>query len=203
MELEVAKLDPMGGLLFLEAVVVPKPIAFISTISKEGVPNVAPFSWSTPACHHPPTLCFAALRSPTAEDGKNDTLRNAEYAGDFVVNVVDEQIAEAMNVAAGEWPKDVDEFAKAGLTTVPSKRVKSPRVGEAPVSIECKLVQTVEVGGGASTLVLGEAVLTHIRDDLYKDGEIDVRKLKPVGKMEGFMFCRIQDVFEMKPPEVG
>ncbi|MEE9325179.1 MAG: flavin reductase family protein, partial [Dehalococcoidia bacterium] len=64
-------------------------------------------------------------------------------------------------------------------------------------------VQTVEVGGGASTLVLGEAVLAHIRDDLYKDGEIDVRKLKPVGKMEGFMFCRIQDVFEMKPPEVG
>ncbi|MDO8674209.1 MAG: flavin reductase family protein, partial [Dehalococcoidia bacterium] len=118
--------------------IVPRPIAWVSTVGENGVFNVAPFSFFTSVCTYPPTVCFTAIRRAGE---KKDTVRNIEFTGDFVVNLVTEELAEAMNISCGDYPPEVDEFQVAKLTAVPGDKVRSPRVAESPISLECKLVQ--------------------------------------------------------------
>jgi len=150
-------------------------------------------------CGDPPTIAFSS--GPRAKDRK-DTVRNAEHTGDFVVNVVDDDRAEQMNQSSGEYPAEVDEFALTGLTAAPGVRVRAPRVVEAPISLECRVAQIIPVGHGPHSLVLGEILYFHVRDDLYETatGRIDMTRLRPVGRLAGHAYTHVHDIFQMKRP---
>ena len=173
--------------------IVPRPIAFVSSQSKSGIRNLAPFSYFTAVSAKPPAICFSAARKGL--DGtKKDTLSNIEETGEFVVNVVTEDIAGPMNDSAGDFPPDVDEFAHTGLTPVASRIVSAPRVKESPVNMECKLIQVIHIGpeaAGGGSLIIGEIVLFHIADYLYSDGKINMEMLKPVGRLAGLEYTTL------------
>jgi flavin reductase (DIM6/NTAB) family NADH-FMN oxidoreductase RutF len=168
MELDPNVIGHVAAYKLLIGCVVPRPIAWVSTVDAAGIKNLAPFSFFMGVCGDPPTVAFSS--GPRAGGGK-DTARNAEAAGEFVVNVVDDAHAEAMNLSSGEYAADVDEFALVGLPSAPSVRVKAPRVATAPISLECRV-----------------------------SGRIDVAALHPVGRLAGHMYSRTHDVFEMKRP---
>jgi len=199
MELDPQTLKSESTYKLLIGCVVPRPIAWVSTVGADGVNNLAPFSFFMGVCGDPPTIAFSS--GPRARDHK-DTVRNAEHTGDFVVNIVDDDRAEAMNLSSGEYPAGVDEFALTGLTAVPGVKVRAPRVVEAPVSLECRVARVVPVGSGPHSLVLGEIVYFHVRDDVYDaaTGRIDIARLKPVGRLAGHQYAHIHDIFEMKRP---
>ena len=197
------KIDPRtfeGFNRVLTGVVVPRPIAFVSTVSTNGIVNLAPYSFFNAVAYDPPTIVFSSSRrAPTKE---KDTLANIEATGEFVVNIVVDDIAEAMNKTAAEYPADVNEFEIAGLTPAPSDRVKAPRVAESPVNMECRLVQVVPIGSGdhAHGLVIGEIVLMHVRDDIIEGHRINHHILKPTGRLAGNMYCHTDDTYEMVRP---
>lgn len=185
----------------LVGAIVPRPIAFVSTESKAGIRNLAAFSFFNGVCPRPFIISFAPMLR--GSDGqKKDTLRNIEETGQFVVNVVTEDIVQAMNETAPEFPPDVDEFVVSGLTAIPSVSVKPPRVKESPIQMECELYQTIQFGDepGAGFLVLGKVLRMHIQDDLYFDGKIDGYKLKPVARMAGDEYAKATDRFHLKRP---
>ena len=185
----------------LTGVVVPRPIAFVSTRSPEGIVNLAPYSFFNAVAYDPPTIVFSASRR--AGNKRKDTLANVEATGEFVVNVVVDAIAEAMNATAAEFPAEVNEFEVAGLTEAPSQIVKAPRVAESPVNLECKLVQVVNIGEGAHAhgLVIGEVVLVHIREDIIDGHRINHQNLKPTGRLAGNMYCHTDDTFVLVRPQ--
>lgn len=181
-------------------VIVPRPIAFVSSMSSEGYVNLAPYSFFNAVSYDPPTIVFSSSRH--AGDKQKDTLANIEETGEFVINIVSEEIAEAMNITAAEYPADVDEFQIAGLTQVPSQVVKPPGVAESPVNMECRLKQVVPIGEGAHAhgLVIGEVVLVRVRDDIIDGHRINHQRLKPVGRLAGNMYCHTGDSYEMVRP---
>jgi flavin reductase (DIM6/NTAB) family NADH-FMN oxidoreductase RutF len=198
--IDPATTAPANVYKLLIGAVVPRPIAFVSTVSPEGVPNLAPFSFFTVASANPPVLCFtASYREP-----RKDTLVNVQAMGEFVVNIVSEEIAAKMNVCSGEYAYGVDEFALACLTAIPSDLVRPPRVKESHVNMECKLLQTIEVSNQrlGGTLILGEVVRFHIDDEIVEDFRIDAGKLAAVGRMAGNTYTRTTDRFELIRPEV-
>jgi flavin reductase (DIM6/NTAB) family NADH-FMN oxidoreductase RutF len=181
--------------------IVPRPIAFVSTVSKDGIRNLAAFSFFNAVCPKPFIISFAPMfRGSDGE--KKDTLRNIEDTGEFVVNIVSEDIVAAMNETAPEFPPEVDEFAVAGLTPVPSMVVRPPRVQESPVQMECQLVQVLQFGEGpgGGCLVLGKVVRIHVRDDVQRNGRIHPDVLRAVGRMAGDDYCRTRDRFAMPRP---
>ena len=183
-------------------VIVPRPIAFVSTISAEGVRNLAPFSFFTGISANPPVICFCPMIR--GSDGtRKDTLRNIEAVKEFVVNVVSEEFAEQMNICSAEFPPEVDEFEAAGLTPIPSDLVKPPRVKESHIHMECKLYLLVEIGGmdGSGNLVLGEVVRFHIDDQFVNNFKIDPDQLRPIGRMGGASYTRTTDRFDMIRPK--
>ena len=184
----------------LTGVVVPRPIAFVSSISADGLINLAPYSFFNVVAYDPPTLIFSSSRH--APGKQKDTLANIESTGEYVINVVVDDIAEAMNRTAAEFPPNVSEFDIAGLTPVPSSLVKPPRVAESPVNMECRLQQVISIGQGHHQhgLVIGQIVLMHIRDDLIDGHRINHQRLQPTGRLAGNMYCHTADVFEMVRP---
>jgi flavin reductase (DIM6/NTAB) family NADH-FMN oxidoreductase RutF len=185
----------------LTSAVVPRPIGFISSLSPEGVANLAPFSFFNAVCGEPPMIMFCASnRHPL-----KDTLRNVQATREFVVNIVSEEIAEAMNLTAGDYAPDISEFNVSGLTPVPSDIVRPPRVLESPVNMECRVHDIVKVSdkpmGGS--IVIGEVIRFHVRDSIIdKDMFIDPDKLKPVARLGGPSYSRIRDRFDMIRPAV-
>jgi flavin reductase (DIM6/NTAB) family NADH-FMN oxidoreductase RutF len=188
--------------------VVPRPIAWVSSVDAEGVRNLAPFSYFMAITHDPPTIAFSS--GPRGAEigggvrGKKDTLHNVEVTREFVINVVDDALAEAMNVTSGDYTADVDEFAQAGLAAAPSVKVKAPRVAAAPVSMECRLAQVIPVGRLPHHLIVGEIVHMHVRDDVFDlaTGRLDMHRLRPVGRLAGHLYTHVHDIFEMKRPAV-
>src|ERR1700683_4781534 len=181
--------------------VVPRPIAFVSTVNPEGVFNVAPFSFFTVASANPPVLVFSVGRRVNP-DPRKDTLRNISTAREFVVNVVSEEIGQKMNLCAGDYPPEVDEFQLSGLTPIPSDLVKAPRVAESHVNMECRLLYTIELSAlpGGGTLVLGEVIRFHIDDAYFNNYRIDPDKLAHTGRMAGNSYTRTMDRFDMIRP---
>jgi flavin reductase (DIM6/NTAB) family NADH-FMN oxidoreductase RutF len=180
--------------------VVPRPIGFISTVSVEGACNLAPFSFFNAVCGNPPVVCFSA----SFRDPRKDTYLNVKATGEFVVNIVSEEIAEKMNLTSGDYPPSGDEFEISGLTPVPCELVRAPRVAESHVSMECKLMQIIDVSerpGGAS-LILGEVIRFHVDDNIVTDFKIDPDKLRAIGRMGGNEYSRTRDRFEMIRPKV-
>ncbi|WP_374017545.1 flavin reductase family protein [Paenibacillus thiaminolyticus] len=180
--------------------ILPRPIAFVSTIDPNGTANLAPFSFFTAICADPLLIGFAPMRRGT--DGrKKDTLVNIEATGEFVVNIVGEQIVEPMNETAAEFEPDVDEFQAAGLTPIPSQLIRPYRVQESGIHMECVLHDILHFGDqpGAGSFVIGKVVLMHISDELYADGKIDMEKLLPIGRMAGHVYTRaVSDTFMLE-----
>jgi flavin reductase (DIM6/NTAB) family NADH-FMN oxidoreductase RutF len=202
MKIDPDSLDAREVHELLVGCVAPRPIAFVSTIGEDGVYNVAPFSFFTLMSLRPAVVGFAiASRRGGA---KKDTLVNIEFSGDFVINIVPESIAQAMNQAAGEYPSHVDEFKEAGLTPMESDLVRPPRVAESPIQFECRLMQVMEFGvlPRVRHFVIGEILRVHVQDDLMVDGVIKSDRLKAIGRLGEDFYCRTQDIFEMKRPVV-
>jgi flavin reductase (DIM6/NTAB) family NADH-FMN oxidoreductase RutF len=189
----------------MTGVIVPRPIALVSTVDAGGAANVAPFSFFCGVGSVPPTLLFCPALHGTDVHGvqRKDTLANVEATGEFVVNVVSEAIAHAANITASEVPPDVDEFALAGLTPIPSQVVRAPRVAESPAHMECRLIQVIytsrQPGGGV--IVLGEIVRFHVREDLIENFRIDPEGLDAVGRMAGNTWVRTRDRIELIRPK--
>lgn len=181
--------------------VVPRPIAFVSTVDPEGAFNLAPFSFFTVASSNPPVLVFTVSRRATP-DPRKDTLRNITTAREFVVNIVSEEIGQKMNLCAGDYPPEVNEFQVSGLTPIPSDLVKAPRVAESHINMECRLLYTIEMSGlvGGGNLVLGEVIRFHIDDAYFTNYRIDQDKLQAIGRMAGNSYTRTRDRFEMIRP---
>ncbi len=180
--------------------VVPRPIAFVSTISKTGALNLAPFSFFNAICSEPPAICFSVANRTPAKD----TIANIRENGEFVVNIVTEAIAEQMNLCSGDYARGVSEFEVSGLTPDPSEIVRPPCVRESPVNMECKLMQIVEVSAKPSgaSLIIGEVVRIHFDPTIADNFRIDPFKLRAIGRMGGAGYVRASDYFEMIRPRI-
>jgi flavin reductase (DIM6/NTAB) family NADH-FMN oxidoreductase RutF len=184
----------------LASLVTPRPIAWVTTISPEGSVNAAPFSFFNVLGANPPIVGFCP---GDREDGTpKDTARNVRLTHEFVVNLVDESVAEAMNKTAATLPYGVDELTVAGLTTAPSSVVKPPRIAEAPASLECSEWGTLQIGG--NRLIIGLVKRVHVRDELFDPETQRIRseRFKVIGRMASpHWYCRTQDRFEMIRPD--
>ncbi|OGI08132.1 MAG: hypothetical protein A3I68_08915 [Candidatus Melainabacteria bacterium RIFCSPLOWO2_02_FULL_35_15] len=183
--------------------IVPRPIGFVSTISPKGIYNLAPFSFFNGVCSEPMTVLFCpAIRGSDGQE--KDTLKNIKATKEFVVNIVSEEIAEKMNQCSAEYPYGVDEFKESGLTPEKAKIVKPPLVKEAKINMECKLLNLVEIGNkpGGGTVVIGEVVYFHAREDVCQNGKIILSKLKPVARLGGTDYARVTDIFSLPRPTV-
>lgn len=180
--------------------IVPRPIAMVSTLGENGVKNVAPLSSISIASVMPPVVSFSISTRRRRNGEKKDTLRNIEFRKEFVVNVpVPESMAAAMNLAGAEFSDDVSEFEKTGLTPIDATLVNAPMVLEAPVNFECKLLQIIEFGEhpSVSSLVLGQVIKVHVKDEFYQNGELQPSLMKPIGRLLE-PYCRTRDTFDIK-----
>ena len=179
--------------------IIPRPIALVSTISKEDRVNLAPFSYFNGVCSKPPTIVFCPARR--GWDGKEkDTLVNIRETEEFVVNIVSESFAEKMVACSTDFDPDIDEYEISNLSKINSKKIRPPRVEEAKISFECTLNQIVEIGdGGAGSgfIVIGTIVLFHVDDSVYDNGKIKLQNLNPLGRLAGNSYSRTKDTFEI------
>lgn len=179
--------------------VAPRPIAWVSTKSKEGINNLAPFSFYNIASRYPPTLAISISYPTVPNKAMKDSLKNIKDTKELVVNVVDEQLVTQMNITASEVPSEIDEFELANLTFEDSKKVSVPRVKEAKISMECISKQIIPIG--IDTLVIAEIVNFYVMDHIIEDGKILMDKLKPIGRMAGPVYCTTENSFTMSIPD--
>jgi len=182
--------------------VAPRPIAFVSSISAESIPNLAPFSFFNMGGGNPPSLVF----SPTTnrESQHKDTVLNIEETGEYVISVVTRDMAEKVNLASFEYPRGVSEWEKAGFTPLPATKVKASLVKESPVNFEMKLFQIVRHGDGpiAANYVIGEVVMCHMDERILTEGVADSAKLDLVGRLgqSWYSMTRPDDLFSLPRP---
>ncbi len=193
----VRDLSPMEGYKLATALIVPRPIGWIGTVSASGTPNLAPYSFFNVMAGSPPILVFAPGVS-----NRKDTLDNVRGTGEFTVNIVTEELAEAMNRTSADFPAEVDEFAACGLTAVRGQRVDAPIVGEARANFECRVQKLIPIGDPLSggVLVIGEAVAVHVDSRLMTGTRIDQQALRAVGRHAGSTYSFTRDMFEMERP---
>lgn len=188
----------------MTGIIVPRPIALVSTVDALGARNLAPFSFFAGVGAAPPTVLFCPALRPDGprQAQRKDTLHNVEETREFVINVVSEAIAAQANATSAEVPPEVDEFQLSGLTPVPSEVVKPPRVAESPAQMECRLMQVIYTGNQPSSgvVVLGEVVRFHLREDLVDDFRVDPAGLDAVGRMAGNTWVRTRDRIELIRP---
>ncbi|MFK9092874.1 flavin reductase family protein [Bacillus salipaludis] len=199
MEITPAALEWRDAYKLLVGSILPRPIAFVSTMDERGTANAAPFSFFTAICADPMLICFSPMRRGT-DGAKKDTLVNIESNGQFVINIVSESMAQQMNDCAIEFALDIDEMDEAGLTKEASVCVRVPRIRESLVHLECELHQVLHFGNkpGAGSLVIGKVVHVHVKDELFDNGRIDTEKLQPIGRMAGNSFTDpLGKMFEM------
>jgi len=197
---DMETLEAQNRYKILASTVTPRPIAWVTTLSEDGVINAAPYSFFNALGHDPPTLALGLL----AGKGRfKDTATNILASGEFVVNLVSEKNAEAMNVTCIDAPPEIDELVLAGLTAAPSHAVRPPRIAESPVSFECRVLTSL-VTGPRQTIVIGRIVRAHIDDAFVQDEErcyIDTPALRLIGRMHGSgWYARCTDLFEMARP---
>lgn len=191
------------------AIVAPRPIGWISSLSPDGKANLAPYSFFNGLSYAPPQVMFSGGARPH-EKGEpwdpKDSVANVEATGEFVCNIATWDLREAMNLTAAEGPPDLDEFEFAGLTKAPSELVAPPRVAESPIHLECRLVQAVPLksweGYGHSTLIIGEVVGIHIDERVLTDGLVDYAKVRPIARL-GYRgdYTLVDETFEMIRPD--
>lgn len=197
---------PQDTYKLLVGAVVPRPIAFVSSMDEQGVRNLAPFSFFTVASANPPIVCFCPMTRGASKNNlqpTKDTLRNIIATREFVLNIVSEEFAQQMNACSADLPPEVDEFDVSGLTPLASELVRPPRVAESHVQMECRLEQVVHVSAQplGGSLVLGEVLRFHIRESLLDNFKIDPDKLHAIGRMAGATYVRTRDRFDMERPK--
>ncbi len=198
MQFNPETIDAALSYKLLSGAIVPRPIGWISTVDGAGVNNLAPYSFFNAVSGDPPHVLFCAGKR---RGNHKDSAGNALATGEFVVNLVSESTAAAMNITATELPAGVDEFAYAGLTALPSVTVAAPRVAESLVNFECKVVHSHEIAGGGSVIVVGRVVMMHVADEILDDRyRIDYAAYKPVGRLAGSGYCRVNDLFDLERP---
>jgi flavin reductase (DIM6/NTAB) family NADH-FMN oxidoreductase RutF len=181
----------------LIGIIVPRPIAFVTTVGRDGRHNAAPFSFFAGLSGAPPLLGISInLRGGEPKD----TLANIRASREFVVNVVNEDLAARMVQTSGEWPENVDELSLTGLTPIPSDVVKVPRIAESPIHLECRLEREVDLG--RTTFVIGEVVRAHVSDDVLTDGRVDAIKLRPLGRLGSDEYSVVREVVHFPRPKV-
>jgi flavin reductase (DIM6/NTAB) family NADH-FMN oxidoreductase RutF len=176
----------------LTSIVVPRPIAWISTLAADGTANIAPFSFTTVLSSEPPIVCFIS-------SGIKDSLVNAQAQGDFVYNIGGEEMLEKLNQTAADLHRDESEFEWVDLTPIPSDLITSPRLGEAAASLECRLL-SVTPFGDKSYMVAGEVIRMHVAERLFTDDRIDPTKLKPICRLSGSNYATLGEVITIKRP---
>jgi flavin reductase (DIM6/NTAB) family NADH-FMN oxidoreductase RutF len=177
----------------MNSVVVPRPIAWISTVSADHVPNLAPHSYFTVLSPEPPIICFSS-------GGVKDTLRNLRHTGDFVVNVVPEELAREMNLTSADFPPGESEFAASGLTPTASDKVQAPRLLESPVNLECVVERELTIGNRPNYVVFGQVVAVHVAERVMRDGRVEVSEIRPVGRLAGSGYVYSREFFTMERP---
>ncbi|MCK0160770.1 flavin reductase family protein [Allomuricauda sp. F6463D] len=187
----------------LSTAVAPRPICFASTVDAEGKVNLSPYSFFNVFSSNPPVMVFSPTRSGRDNSLKH-THQNVVEVPEVVINVVNHKMAEQMSLASTAYDKGVNEFVKAGFSEVPSVKVKPPRVGEAPVSFECTVLEVVEIAQtpGAGNLIIAQVDMIHVNDDYFTDGVLDTEKLDLVGRMGGNWYIRAikESLFEIPKP---
>lgn len=198
-EIATAKLQT-----YLQGVIAPRPIALASTMDKEGNINLSPFSFFNLFSSNPPIIIFSPSRRVRDNTTKH-TLKNLLEVPEVVVNIVSYNMVEQTSLASCDYPKEVNEFSKSGLTALASEKVKPPRVAESPASFECKLKQIIPLGeqGGAGNLIICEIIVAHINNNILDEqGNVDPQKLDAVARMGGDYYCRAhgESVFVVPKP---
>lgn len=199
--LVTASRSPRENHFTLLSCVLPRPIALVSTISADGVPNLAPFSFFNGVCSSPPAIVFMPATDRHGKD--KDTLNNLRATGQCVVNVVPHNIRDAMNQASYPYDAEVNEFEAAGFTTLPAKIVKPPRVAQSPAHLECELIQVVKVGQGplSGNICVCQVLCFHLADDIcLPDGTADVAGIDLVGRLGGDAYSTTRDRFNLPKP---
>lgn len=190
-EFDLGELPRRAVYTLLTQLVVPRPIAWISSVGPDGTRNIAPHSYFNIVSDSPPVVHFTS-------SGEKDTLRNVRGSGEFVVNVVSRELAEAMNLTAADFPPEEDEFMWAGLETAPSKVVAAPRVAAARAVLECRLHSELTVGNG--TMVFGLVVHIAADEDLWVDGAVAPERLAAVGRLGGSSYTPTDQPFRLRRP---
>ncbi|MBD3334041.1 MAG: flavin reductase family protein [Candidatus Eisenbacteria bacterium] len=176
----------------------PRPIAWVSTLSRAGVANLAPFSFFGGVSSDPPIMgiSFAPRRGR-----EKDSLANLRATNELVINMVDAQLLEAAHRTSADVPPEVDEFALAGVTPVPAGRVRAPRVAESPLAMECRVEKILPVGNGPSQFVMCRAILFHVRSDLWDNGAVRPDGYRPVARLGGAAYAHLGDIVELARPD--
>jgi flavin reductase (DIM6/NTAB) family NADH-FMN oxidoreductase RutF len=188
----------------LNALVLPRPIGWISTLNRAGQANLAPYSFFNAVAYRPPQVMFSATGAHD-HGGLKDSLANIEATGEFVVNLATWELREAVNASSIGAPHGYDEFAHAGLAKAPSQAVKPPRVAQSPVHLECVLSQIVALEAPSSDrpnrMVIGRIVGIHISDSVIAGGTVDIARLDPIARLGYDQFARVRDIFSMTRPK--
>lgn len=203
MELDPTTLSHQSIYKILTGSILPRPIGWISSIDLDGRPNLAPFSFFNVVCSNPPTLLFCPMIRGVDSSPK-DTLNNVRQTGEFVVNIVTEDLLKAMNDTSIEAPSEFNEFEFAGLTLSPSVTVRPPRVLESPIHFECKVNQILDINNapGGGSIVIG--TITHIHAEervMLGTDKINLTALQPIGRLMGAAYCRVEQVVELDRPK--
>jgi len=189
------EVSPKENYFLLTSLVVPRPIAWVSTLSREGVANLAPYSHFNNCSSDPPIVLFAS-------NGVKDTLVNIRESGEFVINVVSHHLRHQMRITSAAWPHGVDEFEKAGLSTAKSRFVRPPRVAEARAAMECTLRQILPMGEGF--VIFGDVQCFHVAEDVMVDGRVMAERLQPLGKLDGANYSTVTTLERLElPPEIA
>jgi len=192
MEYAASDLTPRERYKVLTSFILPRPIAWVTTVGPSGVVNAAPFSFFNAFCEDPPLCMFAANRKPDGQD--KDTFLNIQRTGEFVVNIADEPLAKAMHESSGDFPPEIGEPDYLGLKLAPSSRIAVPRLADTPWAMECKLWKLIDVNDDRR-LIMGEGIHFHIRDELWDDETMRVHmdRYHPIGRMFADRYCRTDD----------
>jgi flavin reductase (DIM6/NTAB) family NADH-FMN oxidoreductase RutF len=196
MEIAVAELEPQAVYRLMIGAVVPRPIAWLTSTGESGAVNAAPFSCYTFISTVPPMVAISCGRKNGVS---KDSVVNATRTGDFVLNVVSEDLLAPMHRSSAEFPPDVSEIDALDIPVEASRLVGTPRIARAPVSLECRTRQVLEFGELRTQLLIGEVVMFHIREDCYRDGRIETAMLKPLARLGGPYYARLGEILHMAP----
>lgn len=196
MDISPASLDEDQAYKLVTGIVVPRPIAWVTTLNEDGTVNLAPFSAFTFVSTEPPMLGFNCGRRLGE---RKDTARNIQRMREYVVNIGDEGMLEAIHASSAELPPNVSEAAQLGLQTAPARVIATPRLAAAPASMECRLERVLQFGISGAEFFVGEVVNFHVRDDLYRDGKVDTEKLRPAARVGGPVYARLGEFVRFAP----
>ena len=183
------------------AIITPRPIAWISTRDAKGRDNIAPYSFFNGVAYTPPQVMFSSTGSKKDAGDTKDSTTNIRETGVFCINVVDYAAREAMNISSATLPHDTDEFAHAGIEKAACDTIDCPRVADAPASMECRMTQIIQLEGVSNFVIIGEVTGIHLRDDCMVDGRFDITRYTPLSRLGYRDYTRVTEVFEIIRPD--